>query len=257
MGTYIRKFMGYGLKNLKVGYCDEYPDYIVSNDSRVNLDFLKHQKNYSDQSYLDHIGKLINEEKDPDEKSSLEMERFFFTDSISKNFSIDHNLNLQQSYNAYNAIKYDNENGLANAILIMPPAMVHSDWSREDNDMDYAETDTMEPSIKEFQKPLYPYDGWMDATTGEPIKTGLLRNVNSIRYLEGIIPEKSGHEEKGKLESALQKLYQTIGMKDSKELESRVVPIVPLSVRMLISWSGIIKQESIKELRPMLYTYWS
>lgn len=123
------------------------------------------------------------------------------------------------------AFVHEGEFGLPNVCVVVPYCW-HEKWTRSDDTLDYHEeaaTYDQKNRVVELRCGIYPYiQDWADAKTHEPIKN---KHPFEIREMAE---------------------------------EGLVVPRVPPVVRSMCRFLKIFKEEqTINELRPLLYVYWS
>lgn len=134
------------------------------------------------------------------------------------------NKNLKQSYPKLfsDCIHYaeytDDEGGY---VVIMPPIW-STTWIRYDDVIDHYDYigQDMETIVRILDRPIYPFNDWMDPETGERISDVRNGTILAKEYLPKVVPD--------------------------------IVPIVPFSVRLLADQIGM----NWKDLRPMSITWW-
>jgi hypothetical protein len=123
-------------------------------------------------------------------------------------------------------------------IVFTPPS--YKDWSRYDDIIDYAEVcylgKTPRDTVKQLDVPIYPFISWMDKNTGKP----LTREENDLAFVAA------------RLRSSKIKPTES----NILAVSERMVPDIPKCIRYFLEFSKIVPGEAIKELRPMIYTYW-
>jgi hypothetical protein len=130
-----------------------------------------------------------------------------------------------------------------NFVVIAPECQ--RQWYRHDDMIDYLECPYGE-KVTPIDRPLYPYDSWMHAGTGE----GLREIHNVVQVIRHFVK----YPEAGQPEDYL----KVHGYASLDEFRAIVVPYVPLSVRLLCEYVGVFKDpKTVLSLRPMIYSYWS
>jgi hypothetical protein len=265
MGTRIVKVVGYGLTGLSI----DPENYMLTNDPRINPSFPAFsyedpEVKDSDASYMEHLRSKT---------SGLGSEEFFHSPYFSLIFplrELEKSLEGQEaseSFTMQSHIVYDGEYGDPGTLLIIPPGMQES-WYRYGDHIDGLESfledeDSMEAKIQTMNFSPYPFDGMMDARTGEKISMDFERKLRSIKTLEKALSKKTLKDESRQEVKYGLKILQADAVKafkftDYVELSKNIVPLVPIEVQDLVEWSGIFRSpETWKDLRPMLYTYWS
>ncbi|MFB7858892.1 hypothetical protein [Rhodococcus qingshengii] len=144
------------------------------------------------------------------------------------------------------ALTWDSEHGIPDVLVLTPIADL-AKWNRYDDPLDYEEywsshTD-MDPYFRVLRQGIYPYTMYMDRITGE-------RTHNSYCSWRAI--SKSENEK-------LRILWaHSLGYSSVDEVNDRVVPEVPDEIRNLAEFGELFTDDDVwKQLRPMIYTYFS
>jgi hypothetical protein len=114
---------------------------------------------------------------------------------------------------------------------------------------------------------IYPYSGdFFNKKTKEkvsPIKTAAFRRAINAKK-DGLLTQKKLRKNKRNYEGINQLinnadlLAKQIGFENSEEAESNLVPVVPNEIVELCKYCKVFKnQDSLYDLRPMMYVYWS
>lgn len=139
-----------------------------------------------------------------------------------------------------------------NVLLIRP--LFFEDWRRYDDPLDYIEEtfksdDGQINWYREIPGGIFPYSGsFMNAKTGDYLKNG----IDLWRYLtwdsfKNILTE-----------DQFDKVSQEFGFNDTADARINLKPIVPECVKDLCEWGKLFKDPGAwKQLRPLIYTYWS
>jgi len=124
----------------------------------------------------------------------------------------------KHEFGFYDVVKHDGEFGLPNILIIKPPTML--DWYRHDNVIDYYESENAEPTVKLLTS-IYPFIGgcWCPETFEEVDKHPIWE------------------EEEFK--------------------EGKFVTKVPEFMKYLCDYLQLFNEDVWKQLKPMIYTYWS
>lgn len=246
-------------------------DDVVPQDPRVNWDNLWEFKT---DKYFEYLQSEIEKEEGLDAREQdgyLQLEyRHFrrlyetekFLDFIKESVE---NIALEGTSSEIRNIKYNvcrtidpvaysDEGGLSNVLVITPPSEV--DWHRYADDFDYAYAqidyyengvDFVTPKVNVLRSNPWPYDVfWMDDRTGQKFQHGnlyeWLRAVKNTSY-------PLGDDTKETLTQEL------LGM--SYEDTQHIVPGVPGAVKRVGSFLNLFTENVYKDMKPMLYTYWS
>lgn len=154
-------------------------------------------------------------------------------------------------------IAYSPEYGLPNVLVLRPLAC--RDWSRYDDAIDYVVATHLEGPeqsgnrVEVLKHQIYPFSHYVDAITGEQI-TG---DVYSWWRLQGnLFP--SSPSEVAQIEQSQDTAALRLGYDGNAEARERVVPKVPDEIRMIAEYADLFTDpDTVRALRPMLYTYWS
>lgn len=258
MGIRINKILGYGLAD--VGYDSESGEI---NDPRIHADALNSQNNFSDINYLEYLSQIVDKKKQ-DSVELLPYKDESLMDIIVEKDITELSLAKVPSYEKYaikNGIHYNSESGLPNVLVIVPPTLTQS-WVRRDDAIDYAEsmeTGGIEPSIKKLYHPMYPHDGWMNSLTGGNITGKAYESMRHIKAIESAFKEKSvSIKDVQRSYEIVERLAVEAGFSSYDEYSRSCAPMIPYGVSLLAEWLNIFtNSNTLNELRPMVYTYWS
>jgi len=220
VGIRVHKVLGYGIKDL-TGINDPRINQTALEDiyNRTKEDFIKFLKKQKKSGVL---GKSTKSKWNPN----------IFEIDITISF-------LEKSdWEPCDSVAYDSE-GKLSTIVFIPPSC-YEEWFRYDDMIDYVENMLVlkkpRTSAKIINKPLYPYLSWMDKNTGLPLNT----EEKDAAFIVARFSDKNMAFE--------DKLWS--------EVADKMVPMVPLCVRQYLEFAGIFSLDHIKDLRPILYTYW-
>jgi hypothetical protein len=241
MGIYVHKLLGYGFTDVacsKLGIEDpRFSDLVDQRDFR-DLDIA---------DFLSFLKKRrAEEERLNPEAFDVGMVLAVFEDMLSGKQERGRALDWE----ARDSFVHEDEGGLKKVFLVVPAEC--PDWKRCDDMLDYIEEVQRYPKkgprgrVQPISRPLYPYEGWMHAKTGERISQGHeLWQV--VRFLGGSGPAEHTEE-----------YLRRHGFASKEEFAATVVPYVPHSVRLLCEWAGVFKDpKTALELRPLIYVYWA
>jgi hypothetical protein len=171
-------------------------------------------------------------------------------------YGIDKDLLSNNDWKAYKSIVYDWEFGIKNILLIIPPCHAET-WFRYDDIIDYIEETFIQEQTnryKVFDRGIYPYDGWMNKSTGESIS---FQYVVAIRREERLLKKTYDIDNLLYIQKGLESLSKKIGFKDYYEAKDNIVPYIPEDVVLLCKYLQLFNEhKTIFELKPMLYVYW-
>jgi hypothetical protein len=229
MGIRIHKRMGYGLADVKHNTDGEITDKRFNlKDGWFNLSFEQKEKK-SFKKFEEHLKNVVEKDKKENGCSSLFLELI----TLKEN-----------KFDFVDLIHHDSEFGISKIVLFQT---FYKDWSRYDDIIDYMEAKDCTSTYKMFNKPIYPYDSWINIKTGLPyievdgtklMCHDLLRNINYFKT----------------------ELYSVkhLGYESAQELKKDIVPMVPEIIKEYCKFLKVFNdEETVKTLKPMTYTYWS
>jgi len=230
MSIRINKVLGYGLVDLDVERNGE-----LSDDSRFNKTTCLDEDTY-DGNHTENFVKFLKEkytnERTPSILHWVEREKI--------------NINW-----IHNTIIHESEFGMPDVVLFVPP-MVNEDWRQHDNTISYYEETIQheqQSHVQLLSRPIYPYESYVDLRNSPPTRLNLTQfsDVNLIKDKEfGTKHPQAAH-----------KLVQNMGFDNRTELNENIVPIVPDALVDLLEFLNIFKDNNtIYQLKPMIYTYW-
>lgn len=223
MGIRIHKFLGYGLDDVK---CSK--GYI--SDERFNLvdGYFSKDKDVESFEMSDFI-KYIVGEADKEKKAEGFTMLTFDIQQLKT-----------QKWDFYDVIRHESEFGMKKVVVFRP---FLKDWLRYDDIIDYMEAKDCKNRLKVLDRPIFPYESWIDKNTGHPYimikgkKTmchDIIRDLNFGFYRDDL------------------------GFKNEKEARENIVPLVPEIIRKYCEYLKVFKDKSTcLTLKPMIYTYWS
>lgn len=238
MGIRIKIVIGYGLDDIETDASD------ALTDPRINRKgyFFKEEK-FTRRGLLKHFKNVIDNDDNPD-KILLRLTHF--------------ELLRNKEFDPYQCMIYDGEYGFPNIMCFIPPSEVNQ-WKRDDDVIDYYlsnsgifrrnPTGNIEPWYQFIDRPLYPFDGYMDKITGERCRNDTIYNVKLMyNEMPNLRNEKITEEMKEKYPFA----------ETWSDINERYVPMVPKELTELLKYCKVFtNDEVIHRLRPMIYCYWS
>lgn len=251
MGIRIHRVMGYGLTDVKVGGQWHIDDERFNPDSPLLSDDL-------DPTIDEYMEWIQQRRDDPDYAYPLTIEPVLFKEMKGRK---------ERLPELRDGIIWDAEYGIGNVFVILPLSM-HKQWHRSDDSIDwlmdtYLRGNGDEPQenwYEVFPHGFYPWSGsYMDARTGKRCPPEIMTWIRVVssgpNRLQFEVPENFVGEYGGE---ALDVLALTGGFGSHKDAMENCRPIVPEDVRYLAEFGQIFKDpETLLQLRPILYTYWS
>lgn len=241
MGIRVTKVLGYGLTDVKTrkwkiadGRINT-KSPLLNWDSPVKLD-----------DYIDWLEAKYDENKI---EGGFNIDRWYVKESREEGFKWHDKTGVATP----NELVHHGTEYMEKNILLVRPLFCN-DWERYDNIIDYIEenhkyrdTDTGAVNwYREIPEGIYPWSGsFMHAKTGEPIKNG----IDLWRYLTW---------PSFKNLVILDDIAESYGFVDEADIRENFVATVPEAVKDLCEWGKLFKDpDAWKQLRPMIYTYWS
>jgi hypothetical protein len=248
MGIRVTKVCGYGLTDVQYD-----PDSYTVTDPRINNDSIFIGGKNTDDGYENLYSKAASNNYREWAKARQKARD---DASDRTEFSMD-GIDLGKENNEKRSLSrcvhYGMEYMDANVLLIKPFSCTH--WERHDDTIDWLlenERFRNNPDLPmnhtlSLSNGIYPYsDTWMDKRTGERIKGDA---AHYLRILGGKF------DKIGDLGSEL--VNQAYGMTPAEAAEN-IVPLVPIEIRDIAEYGKLFTNDDVwKELRPIIYTYWS
>lgn len=256
MGTRIHKALGWGITGLEY---DPQNHYYVPTDSRVDVKGFYQKQNdglLTNESWVEWLTERAAEH--PPESN----EHFIHTFTLHQAQDMLKNNSEKIVHN----IVFEGEYGDTGTILVVPPGA--KNFRHDDDPFDYYESYLtgvhMEPKVQTLDVGIYPWSAsYMRSDTGEAI-SDLARQLRSyIKSLKEANKHTDDESERAKnlevVRVISKKISDEIGFEEDFEtVYDIIVPDVPLEVKELLAWSGIITDpKGWKDFRPMIYTWWS
>lgn len=143
---------------------------------------------------------------------------------------------------------YDGEMGSPNVFVIVPPYELQ-EWTRYDDAIDYTEHVSLsisaDPIWRVLDNGIYPYLGHFNRDTGKKIDSW------ETQYLRGLLRTSEQYPRN------LDEECRRLGLKNCDDID-RIGPIIPPPVRFLAEFAEIFTDpQTINELKPIFYIYWS
>lgn len=251
MGTRIQKALGWGITGLNV---DPAIDPYNPSDPRIDLSRLDQRSESQELTNEKWVSWLKSKLA---QKESDSMDFLFYTLLLREAQSFTEKAKDEIIRN----IIYEGEYGDPHTLLVIPPGA--QDFRHSDDPIDYyqsyLEHESMESTVQMLNIGIYPWNvDYMRTDTGEKISEKA-RNLRS--YLRDVqrSDKKKPHKDNDKVMRLLKKgIAEEIGFDgDFETVYDIMAPDVPLEVKELLAWSGILtSDDGWKEFRPMVYTWW-
>lgn len=242
MGIRIHKMCGYGLTDVveddpRINYKSPIFTYEIGGDDALR-DFVKFStsRTLTAPTLLDY--QFVQQQLDR-------------TDKIP----------YREKYDIQDCVEWGTEDGGLQNVLCLRP-VTSNDWRRGDDMLDWLDetyvhgsNDTLASTLKVLPHGIYPYSGlYMDKRTGKRVMGHEV--MTWVRAWTNI--EKDQQEEMlAKDPSVLDEITTTFGM-TSVEAHENIVPEVPDEIRNLAEFLELFTDENTwKDLRPMMYNWWS
>lgn len=256
----INKVMGYGLSGVSHN-----PATFQADDSRIDTNVLtglqsRHEK-YSDNEFANYLFDRVGDFQDPSkmkQASADDLMAYFVAKTIQ-----------EDGYNGFrfaDGVIYDPETADPETLLIVPYAS-HEKWIRRDDDMDYAEYDLMyrrfsgldfRPVVQVLPNPLYPYDVFMNASTGEVLDNRQHNAIGLYRKMKANLSKPVDHSIIDLLRAGMLSQAVKAGFRDEDDFLMNCVPAIPDEIKDFVKMTGLFTDDRIiLQLRPMIMTYWA
>lgn len=147
-----------------------------------------------------------------------------------------------------------------NVLLLIPPHHRPSEYLRYDHLIDWmdaAHENKWRNSWHYYDRPIYPFENWMDRRVGEPIQWGVELARCILDRKQQILSPDSRLPSIATLWREGDRLAKKMGFAGITDAMANFRPIVPEEIRQLCRFLCLFEDEStILELRPMKYIYW-
>lgn len=243
MGIRVTKVMGYGLTDVKTR------KYNIA-DGRINAK--SPLLDWDADETLDDYMDWLKASHDPNDTSlRFNIDVWYLKDREEEGFSWREKTGATTPRDlVHHGIEYMEKN-----VLLVRPLFC-KDWERYDDPIDYVEETHKYPDdgvvnwYREIPGGIFPYNGiFMNAKTGESVKNG----IELWRYLTW--PTFKTILTEDRLEAVSREMY---GFNSAEDARENLVPTVPECVKDLVEWGKLFKDPNAwKQLRPLIYTYWS
>lgn len=241
MGIRVTKVMGYGLTDVKTRKWKIADGRINAKSPLLDWD--------TEATLDDYMDWLEAQPKSKPDDLGFNIDLWYVKDRKEEGFSWKDRAGVREPRDlVHHGIEYMEKN----VLLIRP--LFCKDWDRRDDPIDYveegfkfADTDTGTTNwYREIPGGIFPYSGsFMNAQTGEGLKDG----ITLWRCLTW-----KGWDTMYDVDEVSKKF----GFADAEDARQNLVPTVPECVKDLVKWGKLFTNDDVwKQLRPMIYTYWS
>lgn len=240
MGIRLYKKMGWGLTGLEH---DQKTGRLT--DPRVNADALYRHMDDIAPDYLEYLDALRAAEP---ENSDAWFELMMTIEMIKAD--------VQRNGHAPWPVTRESESGRRDLLLVQPPGFSH--WTRYGDPLDQAEENALHSDewgrVVEMPHGIYPFEGlYMDSRDGRRLDSTAKRMID--RLLASMDDDQAKNETRRK---AADHLARNLGFDSAEQAHQYIAPAVPPDVRYVISWLNLLNGPDVwRDLRPMLYVYWS
>lgn len=160
---------------------------------------------------------------------------------------------LKKGWKVYNSVIYYAEFGLSNVLLFQ--SLLTNNWTQRNSDIDYIEETVNHkqiPRYQVFERGIFPHINYMNAITHKRLDRTVFDWWQTYYYII------EGTNDVESMMISLTELSKKLGFKDFQEAKENIVPVIPEDIVLLCNWLGIFKDpNTVYQLRPMLYVYWS
>lgn len=247
MGIRIHKALGYGLSDVKV------EKYRITDDRFFDQSAFMIEIGYNqiDGGYyesaesiysLDGYIKYVKSRSKIDYRWIIPMKSIGdYRWSLSRNFI------------------HESESELNNVFIVVPP--FEKQWYRFDDIIDYVEEDrgTLGDKLKILQQGIWPFSSMhQDKRDLEGKALDMRSSCFWWRMFNSILDGDVQQEEALTISTLLEYLSKEMGFKSFHDAKDNMIPWIPDRIRYFCEYTNLFNSnETINELRPMLFTYWS
>jgi hypothetical protein len=238
MGVRINKIMGYGISNLKLDAESRWDitDSRINQDSRLLNAVADDSTNFS--GYESFISQHSLKERVP--SITPEVKSFMKNPLAAVTLLVGTDIKKRDE-----------------GILLFTPVSITDRWVHKDDLIDYysyrqehlhedqLDDDILTPSVQELSLNPYPFnEDYVDTRTRKRVNPQLW-NLTQRLY------------ESGEIEMANEVAFLS-NFEDAKHMYDNVAPRPPKEIEVLIEWLNVFNNpgDTIKELKPMIVTYW-
>jgi len=244
MGIRIKKMLGYGLLDVQCKENGKITDPRFNEDSVLFADYTETDR-FNREHYLAYCKKHNN---------GFEFDLMLELDWLKTKGN---------HWDWYDSFRHDSEYGLPKVLCIRPASC--PDWYQYDNTIDYYQAHIesrksrkyMNCTAEEIEGGIYPFIAdYHDKRDGRTVDSSaacaFLRLINTNRDLM----KRRGKKKRKPLDAT--PLARLCGFKNTDEALENMYAKPPDTIVNLCRFGEIFKDEAtIRELVPMLYTYWS
>lgn len=243
MGLRVQKFLGYGLVDVEFRGYEQI-------DPRIDTGVLDR---LWEEDRLEEYGAFLERQEDDEHgiKPAL-LDLWWFRDR-------DERQQRGKQRTLDDCFAWGVEYRLGNVIAVQPLAA--ADWRRHDDMIDWVEETYRangEPQrnwVDVLPHGIYPWSGsYMDARDGRHLPHEVMTLVRVVSHAR-----EKGTDPVELADRALDaRLWEELGFEDVEQAVENTVPLVPDEVRLLCEFVGLFTDgDAWKQLRPLLYTWWS
>lgn len=241
MGIRIHKVLGYGLTDVASS-----PYRMSSIDRDKSHHDLLRDSRFDPTGYF--VTDIINAENQfKVDQFRVQLELICANSDVSILTLFKHQLNENPSSDIFNIMTYDPEFGDPSVVLFTPP--FHPDWERYDDIIDYTEAKGVPlNNVQVLDTPIYPYVRWMDLRNPKEHPDKVLVDAATTFKFNPKFRDKINVEE----------IKKRFGFNSIDDMLENIVPVVPEEIVELTRYLKVFKDpNTVYQLKPMIYTYWS
>lgn len=238
MGIRVHKCLGYGLVDLNYDIHDLFlDDDRINEEGYLGLDWEEKEDKFTREGYLKYI-------------EGIDSPRIFLPELTRE-------ITTKENWEPYKSVIYNWEFGEPNVLLIVPPSD-KKNWFRHDDTIDWIEETNCYSQANRYQvfnRGIYPYDGYMDRRNGKLLNfSGFI----SLKRLSKAMKNSYSTKELVELQIAGDRIAKFMEFKDYYDAIDNIIPCIPEEVIYFCKYLKLFNNdETIFELRPMLYVYWA
>lgn len=238
MGIRVHKSIGYGLVDIQY---DEESFGLI--DPRIDLEIFKERYEWGHDPEIRSIYQGWLRQNSCD---GINLDLWYLNDPAPG----------RGHRNLQDCVIWNAEFGLGNVLLLQPLAC--KDWNRNDDAIDYVEETYSRPQgqtdhFETFSQGIHPWTAsYMDIRTGEEIKWEKIMHWMRLSNAVAAEPQKFSNSV-----ADLDTFADLAGFENHEDAALHCAPMVPDVIRDFLNFTGLFKDEDTwKQLRPLVYTYW-
>ena len=236
MGIRIHKCLGYGLTDVKTKKNGALIDERFNELGYLHADCQDREATWTKEGWITYFKNHADEDH--------VWHTSFYKEGRYKDWEFD------------DQVVHRTEYGLRNVLLFIPP--LYRDWQRCDNIIDYVE-EAAKPKGQVNRYEVYDLGIWPNTGVYTDLRTNTRAGRTAHEFWSSVRSAKQARGKKRKAEMLSYAHFKAekMGFADIEDAKKNLVPEVPEEIKLMCRFLCIFNDEdTIYQLRPMLYIYW-